>query len=316
MARFLVRRFFFALLTLVAATMVVFAVSRLTGDPRMIYARPQGYGISPEYYEALGRKLGLDKPLIVQYFVWLGRALKGDFGNTLFTERPVIQLLQEKAGATMQLALAAWVFATLVGVPAGVISAVNRGGVWDYVARAFALFGQAAPQFWIGIMGILIFAVQLGWLPSGTKGGLGAPLSEQLKYFVLPTIVMGWGAAAGYLRLTRSAMLEVLDSEYVRLARGKGVAPWKVIWKHAFANALTAPLTFSALQMAWFLSGSIIVEVVFGWPGLGRLAMESVLNNDFPTLTGCVLFFAAVFVGTSFATDVLYAFIDPRVRLG
>ena len=295
--------------------MIVFAVSRLTGDPRIIYARPQGYGISPEYYEALGRKLGLDKPLVVQYFVWLGRALKGDLGNTLFTERPVIQLLQEKSGATIQLALAAWLFATVIGVPTGVLSAVNRGGIWDYIARGFALFGQAAPQFWLGIMGILLFAVHLGWLPSGTKGALDAPFGEQIKYFVLPTIVMGWAAAAGYLRLTRSAMLEVLDSEYVRLARGKGVPAWKVIWKHAFSNALIAPLTFSALQMAWFLSGSIIVEVVFGWPGLGRLAAESVLNNDFPTLTGCVLFFAAVFVCTSFATDVLYAMIDPRVRL-
>ncbi|MBM3957262.1 MAG: ABC transporter permease, partial [Gemmatimonadetes bacterium] len=210
MARFLARRFLFALLTLLAATMIVFTVSRLTGDPRAIYARPQGYGISPEYYEALGRKLGLDKPLIVQYFIWLGRALKGDLGNTLFTERPVIQLLKEKSGATVQLALSAWLFATVVGVPTGVLSATNRGGIWDYIGRAFALFGQAAPQFWLGIMFILLFAVKLDLLPSGTKGGLGVPLSGQLKYFVLPTIVMGWAAAAGYLRLTRSAMLEVL----------------------------------------------------------------------------------------------------------
>lgn len=314
MSRFLVRRFSFAILTLFAATMIVFGVSRMMGDPREIYARPEGYGMSPANYEALGRKLGLDKPLTVQYLVWVGRILKGDFGRTLFTERPVVDILLEKAPASLQLGLGAWLVATLIGVPLGVVSAVNRGGGWDYLGRSFALFGQAAPGFWLAIMGILLFSVTLNWLPSGTKGSADASLLQQLKHFVMPVAVLSWGAAASYLRLTRSSMLEVLDSEYVKLARAKGVSQWRVIWKHAFRNALIPPLTYSALLLAFLLNGAVIVESVYGWPGLGRLATEATFENDFPTLTAAVFFFALLFVVMSFLSDVLYAIVDPRVR--
>ena len=314
MRKFLVRRFIFALLTLFAATIIVFTVSRLAGDPKLIYALPEGYGMTQERLDALDRKLGLDKPLIVQYLLWLGRALKGDFGNTLFTDRPVTDLLLERAPATAQLAVAAWLFATLLGVPLGILSAVRRSGVWDYIGRAFALMGQAAPPFWIGLMAVLLFSVQLGWLPAGTDGPHDASFWERTQYFVLPTIVLGWGAAAGYLRLTRSSMLEVMDSEYVKLARAKGVTGRMVIWKHAFRNALISPLTYSTLVMAGFLNGAVIVESVFGWPGIGRLAAESVFQGDFPTMTGAVLSFAALFAVTSFVSDVLYAVVDPRIR--
>ncbi len=311
---FIIRRAIFALLTLVAATMIVFAVSRLAGDPRLIYALPEGYGMTPERYEALGQKLGLDKPLIVQYFIWLGNALRGDLGNTLFTERPVVDVILERLPATIQLAFAAWIFGTVVGVPLGILSAVKRGGFWDYLGRTFALIGQASPPFWIGLMFILLFAVKLGWLPSGTNGPPGVSFFEKLKYFVLPMVVLGWGAAAGYLRLTRSSMLEVLDSEYVKMARLKGVPSFVVIWKHALRNALISPLTYSALVMAGFLNGAVIAESVFSWPGIGRLATEAVFQNDFPTMTGAVLAFAALFALTSFISDVLYAVVDPRIR--
>ena len=314
MSRFLVRRFLFAILTLFASTVIVFGVSRMVGDPREIYARPEGYGMSPANYEALGKKLGLDRPLVMQYLVWAGRILKLDFGRTLFTERPVIDILREKAPASLQLGLAAWALATLIGVPLGVVSAVNRAGVWDYLGRGFALFGQAAPGFWLAIMGILLFSVTLDWLPSGTKGGPDASLFQQFKHFVMPTLVLAWGAAASYLRLTRSSVLEVLDSEYVKLARAKGVPAWRVIWKHAFRNALIPPLTYSALLLAFLLNGAVVVESVFGWPGLGRLATEATFENDFPTLTAAVLFFALLFVAMSFFSDVLYAIVDPRVR--
>lgn len=302
------------MLTLFAATIVVFSISRLGRDPRLIYALPEGYGMTKERLDALGRKLGLDKPLVVQYFLWLGNALRGDFGNSLFADRPVTDILRQKAPATIQLGLASWIFATVVGLPLGILSAVRRGGILDYAGRGFALIGQATPPFWMGIMFIFFFAVYLRWLPSGTKGPPDASVVLQLKHFVLPTVVLGWGAAAGYVRLTRSAMLEVLDSEYVKLARAKGVSGQVVIWKHALRNALISPITYSALVMAGFLNGAVIAESVFAWPGIGRLATESVFENDFPTMTGTVLAFAALFAIMSFISDVLYVAIDPRIR--
>ena len=240
--------------------------------------------------------------------------MRGDFGRSILTERPVLDIFLEKAPPTIQLALVAWVLATMIGVPVGVVSAVDRGGILDYLGRAFALFGQAVPVFWLGIMAILIFAVTLGWLPSGTKGPPDSSFWEQVRHFILPTAVLGWSGAASYARLTRSAMLEVLDSEFVKMARAKGVAGRRVIWKHALRNAMIPPITFSALLIAFFLSGQVVVEVVFSWPGLGRLATESVFENDFNTLSTSVLFFAALFAFASFLADTLYALVDPRIR--
>ena len=314
MGRFLARRALFAVITVFAATLIVFTVSRLTGDPLEFLIRPEGYGVSPEALAAISKKIGLDRPLAMQYLIWIGGVLRGDFGKSLLTEKPVINIFLEKAPPTVQLAGVAWILATLIGVPVGVISAVNRGGIFDYLGRAFALFGQAIPVFWLGIMAILIFSVILGWLPSGTKGPIDASFWEQVKHFVLPATVLGWSGAASYARLTRSAMLEVLDSEFVKMARAKGVVSRKVIWKHAFRNAMIPPITFSALLIAFFLSGQVVVEAVFGWPGLGRLATESVFENDFNTLSTSVLFFAALFAFASFLADTLYAFVDPRIR--
>ena len=314
MGVFLARRALFAVITVFAATLIVFTVSRLVGDPLQFMIRPEGYGVSPEALAAISKKIGLDRPLAIQYLIWIGGVLRGDFGKSLLTEKPVIDIFLEKAPPTIQLAGVAWILATLIGVPVGVVSAVNRGGIFDYLGRAFALFGQAIPVFWLGIMAILIFSVILGWLPSGTKGPIDASFWEQVKHFVLPATVLGWSGAASYARLTRSAMLEVLDSEFVKMARAKGVVSRKVIWKHAFRNAMIPPITFSALLIAFFLSGQVVVEAVFGWPGLGRLATESVFENDFNTLSTSVLFFAALFACASFLADTLYAFVDPRIR--
>ncbi len=316
MYAFLARRLLYALLSVVAATAIVFALSRMAGDPRLLYAKPGGYGVSEEQYEALGKKLGLDKPLVVQYFMWLGRMLRGDMGKTLLDEKPVSRVLQEKIGATLQLGLAAWLFATIVGVPLGVVSAVRRGTLLDYLARGFALFGQALPAFWVGIIAILLFAVHLGWFPSGTRGiHRGFPLAwDNIRFYILPAVTLGWLAAAGYLRLTRSAMLDILDSEFIKLARAKGVTSLKIIWKHAFRNALIPPLTFSALLMAGFITGAVVVETVFAWPGLGRLAVEAVNNNDFPVLTGSVLLFTVIFITMNLLADLAYGYIDPRIR--
>ena len=304
------------LLSAIAATIVVFGISRAAGDPLLLYAKPGGYGVSPEQIETLEKKLGLDRPLAVQYVMWLSRVMRGDLGRTLLTETPVSKVVGQKIAATFQLGFAAWLLATVVGIPLGVISAVNRGSPLDYVARIFALLGQAVPSFWLGIMSILLFAVLLGWLPVGTKGlEEGFPLSwTNLKFFVLPSITLGWGAAAGYLRITRSAMLEVLDSEYIRLARAKGASNNRAIWKHAFKNALLPPLTVSSLLLAGFITGSVVTEQVFAWPGLGRLAVRAVQDNDFPIMTAAALIFVGIFVILNFVTDILYAIVDPRIR--
>ena len=316
MRKYLVQRFFFSILSLIAATLIVFVLSRAQGDPLLLYAKPGGYGVSPEQIAALEAKLALDKPLFVQYLIWLGRVVRGDLGETLLAERDVGKVIFEKIGATFQLGIIAWAFATLVGIPLGVLSAVKRGSVWDYLGRFFALFGQATPVFFLGILGILLFAVTWGWLPAGTRPIQDPFWPAQAKALVLPTIALGWLPAATYLRLTRSAMLEVMDSEYVKLARAKGASSRTVIWRHAFRNALIPPITVSALIMVGFLEGSVVVEAVFAWPGIGRMAVESIHNNDFPLLTGVILMFAVLYVTGSFIADIAYTLVDPRIRYG
>ena len=309
MGAFLIRRLAFVLIALLGATAVVFGLSRMAGDPVLLYAKPAGYG-SEDYLDNLRKKLGTDRPLVVQYLKWVWQLAQGDLGRTLLAERPVIDVIQEKIWNTFQLAFAGWAFATIIGVPLGVLSAVKRGTYWDYVGRSIALFGQALPAFWVGVMLVLVFAVYWEIFPAAFKGEGFSP-----KHFVLPTITIGWGAAAGYLRITRSAMLEVLDSEFVKLARAKGAGSRSVIWKHAFKNALIPPLTLSALLLAGLMNGAVVAEVVFAWPGLGRVALvEAVNNNDFPLLTGAVFIFTIIYLIMNFVADVLYAWADPRIR--
>jgi ABC-type dipeptide/oligopeptide/nickel transport system permease component len=200
-----------------------------------------------------------------------------------------------------------------VGVPLGVLSAVKRGSILDYLARGFALFGSALPVFWVAIVFILIFSVELGWLPTSQRA-IGGSLWTQTQHFIMPTITLAWLPASTYLRLTRSAVLETLDTEYIKLARAKGLTHNKVIWKHAFRNALIQPLTVSALLLAGFITGAVLIESVFAWPGLGRLAVQAIFDNEFPILMGVVLIFAVAYVTMNFLADLAYAWIDPRIR--
>jgi peptide/nickel transport system permease protein len=311
MKSFIAKRFIGAVLSLLGATFLVFGISQAAQDPLLLYAKPGGYGVSPEQVQALKEKLGLDKPIPIQYALWLGRLLRGDFGNSISDDIPVLHKLKDRIPATLKLGITSWIAATLVGVPLGVLSAVKRGTVWDLVGRLIALFGQAVPGFWLGIMLILVFGVGLGWLPSGTAGDGFI----SVRHIILPASVLGLATSAGYLRITRSAMLDVLDSEFIKLARAKGVANWGVIWGHAFRNALIPPITVSAVLMGAFITGALVIEQVFSWPGLGSLAIQAVSNNDFPLLTGAVLFFSSVWVTVNFVSDVAYVVIDPRIRL-
>ena len=300
---FIARRFVYGLAVILLVSFFIFAMSRMAGDPRDLYVDEY---TTAESYAAMGRAMGLDKPLVLQYLIWFGKALTGDFGRSLFVRTSALGVITERIPATMQLTVGAFIFALLTGIPLGVVSAVKRGTVWDYIGRTFALYGQALPAFWLGVMLILIFSVELGWLPTSKRG--------DWTHYVLPSVTLGWGSAAAFVRLTRSAMLEILDSEFVKFARAKGVANQKIIWKHSFRNALIAPLTFAGILLAAFLTGAVVTEQVFAWPGLGRLAVTSVFNNDFPVMTGVVMMFAGFFVAANFIVDMLYAVIDPRIR--
>jgi len=292
--------------------MAVFGLAHAKEDPINLFIQP-GYFISPETLGALKAKWGLDQPLALQYLTWAGNMLRGDLGDSVQQSRPVTRILGEKWGATAKLALVAWIFGTVTGVPFGIISALKRGSATDYFVRGFALFGQSLPAFWVGLVGIWIFAVYLGWLPVFGSGA-GLPFFEQVKYYVLPVLVLGWGPMAGYMRITRSAMLEVLDSEYIVLARAKGVSNSVVVWKHALRNALIQPLTIATLLLAGFLDGAVLVEVIFAWPGVGRVAVEAVNQNDFMLITGTVFLFTFLFLFMSLVADLLYTIVDPRIR--
>ena len=309
MRRFIIRRFVFSLVSIVVATLLVFLLSRAAGDPLLLYAN-SGYGLTAESEVALRKKLALDRPVPVQYALWLGRTLKGDMGETILDRKPVFRIVTQRLPSTIHLGATAFLLSFLIGIPLGVLSAVTRGSIWDYVGRFIALLGQAVPQFWLGLVLILVFAVHWQIFPAALKGdGL-----LDVKHLVLPTITLAAGGFAFYMRITRNAMLQVLDSEYVRLARAKGVSNRVVIWKHAFKNALIQPLTGMTLGLTGFLTGSVLVETVFAWPGMGNMAITAVNNNDFPILQAVVFFFTILFVSMTFITDLLYAFIDPRIR--
>ena len=302
--RFVVRRLLFGIVVIWLIGIFVFALSRAAGDPRNLYLDEYA---TQEQWDAWGERMGLDKPLYVQYGRWFGNVMRGKFETSLHFRRDPISVFWEHFGVTAQLGAGAFGVAIFIGIPVGVISAVKRGNRIDYVTRFVALLGQAMPVFWIGLLMIMIFSVQLRWLP--TSG------AESWRHFVLPTVALGWLPAASLMRITRSAMLNILDSEYIKLARAKGASSKRVIWVHAFRNALIAPLTLSALILAAFLTGTVVVETVFALPGVGRIAITAIKQNDFPMMSAVVMIFAGMYIGLSLIVDLLYARIDPRIRL-
>ena len=317
MKKFLIRRAITAIVTLLAVTVLVFILARMTGDPRVLLLGDQTQ-TSQEQWDAWGRDFGLDKPLVIQYVIYLGKLVRGDLGDSILQRRPVSELMWQRMPNSAQLAVVAFAFSIIIGIPLGILSAVTRGSAWDYISRSFAMFGHAAPSFWVGIVLIFIFAVgveiSLGlfeiktdWFPTSRK-------EEGLRSYILPAITLGWASAGGQLRLMRSSMLEVLDAEYIKLARAKGASRYAVILKHAVRNAFIAPLTYAGLTLAGLVTGTIVVETVFAWPGLGLLSIWAVNNSDYPILQGVILLVTFAFVVTAFLTDVLYAFLDPRIR--
>ncbi len=305
MQRFLVRRFLITIVTLFVVSVIVFAMARVSGDPRTMML---GDTFTQKQYEDLGRTLGLDKPYYEQFWVYLKDLSRGDFGPSISEGKPAGQVIEERFWATLELGLAAFVFALIVGVPLGILSSVKRGSIFDQIGKIVALTGQSAPSFWIGIMLIFFFAVRLEWVPPSGR--------QDWNSIILPAVTLGWFMVAANMRLVRSAMLDVLDSEYIKLARAKGVSSASLIWKHALRNAMIPPLTFAGVTLGNLVAGSGTTELVFAWPGLGLLAIDATLSADYPVLQGVVIIFTLLYVAAAFLVDILYAYIDPRIRFG
>ncbi len=304
MARFLAVRFIQALLTLLAVSLVTFLMTHLSGNPVDVMLPIEA---GAEERQALIERMGLDRPLAYQYLVFLRNSVQGDFGKSFRTKKPAMDLVKQRLPYSLKLATVSVVVSLLIGVPLGVIAAANRGRPIDRLATIIATLGQAVPTFWLGILTILLFGTTLYWLP--VQG------ASSWKHYILPSLTMGWFTSAAITRLLRSGMLEVLDSEFVKLARTKGVSEMTIIWKHALRNALISTVTFLGFTYGILIAAAITTEVIFGWPGLGRLAYEATLWRDVPLLQAVVLVWTSLVVLINFLVDVLYVLIDPRIRV-
>ena len=303
MQRYLVRRILLALLTLLVVSLIIFVMSRAAGDPRHIFLDDYS---TQEDWDALTITLGLDKPYYQQYGMFLADTLRGKFGESIKEGRPSMEIIIERIPATFQLGFMAFAFSVILGVPLGILSAVKRGSFVDMAGKLIALVGQSAPVFWLGIMLMFFFAVKLEWLPPYGR--------DHPTAVILPAVTLGWFYAAANMRLLRSAMLDVLDSEFVKLARAKGVSRNGVIWKHSLRNALIPVLTFAGITLGNLVTGSLVVETVFAWPGLGQLAIKALFANDYPLLQAVIMVFTLMYVGAALFVELMYAYIDPRIR--
>jgi len=303
MKRFVLRRLGYSLLSLFLLSLTIFFFVRVTGDPAVLLVEP---GASKADLEAIRQQFGLDRPLPIQYVSFVTSLVRGDLGNSFYYRTPVMELYLSRLPNSLLLAVAAMAFSLVIGIPTGIIAAVRVNQWWDKAGKIFALLGLSLPSFWVGLVMILFFSVYLGWLPSS---GSGTPL-----HVIMPAFALGWYFAAAHMRLTRSSMLEVLGSEYVKLARLKGLPEALVIAKHAFKNALIPVLTLAGINLVIMVNVAVVVETVFAWPGIGRLLYEGIAFRDFPVVQATVLLNGAMVVLVSLFVDICYAVIDPRIR--
>ena len=312
MLQFLVRRLGAIIPTLIFVSMLIFGLQQLLpGDPAIAMA---GEDHDPDAIAYLRAKFHLDDPLPVRYGYWLKGVLHGDLGDSVRIQRPVTELIAEKLPVTLELATLAMIIALGIGVTAGVVSAVYKDTAWDYAANLFALWGISMPNFWLGILLILLFAVHLGWLPASGYVSPFEDLKANLESMIMPAFVLGNAFAAVLMRHTRSAMLQVLSSDYVRTARAKGLPQRSVVLRHALRNALTPVITLGALQLGELLSGAVLTEQVFSIPGFGKLVVDAVFNRDYSVVQGVVLFTATVYIALNLLADIAYFLANPKMR--
>jgi peptide/nickel transport system permease protein len=304
MTQYIARRLGYSLVSLFLLSLTIFLFVRLTGDPAVLFVEP---GASQSDLDAIREQFGLDRPVWAQYASFVASLAQGDFGQSFYYRTPVFELYLTRLPNSLLLATAAMAFSLLIGIPSGILAAVRVGGFWDRAGKVFALLGLSVPSFWIGLVMILFFSVYLEWLPSS---GSGTPL-----HVLMPAFALGWYFAAAHMRLTRSSMLDVLGSEYIKLARLKGLPESLVIAKHAFKNALIPVLTLAGINLVIMINVAVVVETVFAWPGVGRLLYEGITFRDFPVVQGIVVMGGAMIVVVNLVIDILYAVIDPRIRL-
>jgi peptide/nickel transport system permease protein len=297
------RRLGYAVISLFLLSVTIFFLVRVTGDPTVLLVEP---GASRADMDALRAELGLDRSLAVQYVSFVRDVLRGDFGRSFYYRTPVLELYASRLPNSLLLALTAMAFSLILGIPTGILAAVRVGGWWDSAGKVFALLGLSMPSFWTGLLMILFFSVYLGWLPSSGAGSI--------LHVLMPAFALGWYFAAAHMRLTRSSMLEVLGSEYVKLARLKGLPEALVIGKHAFKNALIPVLTLAGINLVLMINVAVVVETVFAWPGVGRLLYEGIAFRDFPVVQASVVLGGSMIVIVNVVVDILYAVIDPRIR--
>jgi ABC-type dipeptide/oligopeptide/nickel transport system permease component len=302
MGRYLLKRLWHTVYVAVGISAISFFFIHLSGDPVMLMLPPDA---TMAEVEALREQLGFNDPIYVQYWRFASRALQGDLGSSLYFRVPAVSLILERLPASLELAGAAMLIALLVSIPLGIISAVRRGSLWDVSSMLGALFGLSMPHFWLGIMLILLFSVTLGWLPTSGRG--------TLAQLVMPALALGLSLMAMFARLTRSVMLEVLSQDYVRTARAKGLRERLVIGKHALKNALIPLVTVAGMQFGFLIGGTVIIETVFAWPGVGRLVVQAIFSRDYPLVQATVLVLAVIFVLVNLITDLIYLWLDPQI---
>ncbi|MCY4460168.1 MAG: ABC transporter permease [Albidovulum sp.] len=315
MRRFLLNRLLHTIPVLLGVSLVAFFVLRLApGDPVILITQGDA---TPEEIEAIRRNLGLDRSIIVQYFAWLGKVVTGDLGQSLYTAQPVLTELLERFPNTLILAASAIVLAIVLGMPLGIIAATRRGTAFDSSSMVVSVLGWSMPNFWLGLMLIVVFGVWLRWLPTGGMYDIMAMeprFSDLLVHLILPTLTLATAHMAYVARFTRSSLLEVLSQDYIRTARAKGLSGWIVVVRHALRNSLIPIISVLGVTVGNLLGGAVIVESVFSWPGIGSLMVQSIMNRDFPIVQGAMLFAAVVFIFVNLLADLLYAVVDPRIR--
>ena len=304
MRQFILLRILYSIVTLLILSLTIFTIVRLTGDPALLMAEP---GARPEDLARVRQQWGLERPWPVQYVSFMQNVVTGELGKSFNYRLPVSELYFQRLPNSLQLALAATMISLLVGIPAGIISAVRVNSLWDNLGKIIALLGLSIPGFWLGLVLILVFSVWLRWLPTSGTG--------DWRHLIMPAIALGWYFSASMLRLTRSSMLEVMRSEYIKLARLKGLPETVVIAMHAFKNALIPVFTLAGVNLVVMVNAAVIIEVIFAWPGIGRLLYEGIFQRDFPLVQGVVVMAGFMIIGVNLIVDVLYAFIDPRIRL-
>jgi len=314
MLSFVVQRVAQAVPVVLLSTVAVFLLMRLIpGDPAQMLAGPDA---TPESIEAIRRDMGLDRPLPVQYVLWLSHVVQGDLGKSVLSKLPVATVMAQRIPATLELALAAMLLTLLIAVPTGVIAAVRTDSAIDWLITWLNGIAIAVPGFWLGILGIIVFALALGWLPPGGRGDFTRDPGQELKFLLMPALTLAVGSAASLSRLVKSSMLEVFDDDYVRTARAKGLAERAVVLRHALRNALVPVITVMGLQFGRLLGGAVITESVFAWPGVGRMTLDAIGNRDYLVVQAALLALVLIYIVVNLLTDLAYGLIDPRIRVG